>query len=246
MYKTPEVFYYDELVSTSQKIKELDSARNLPEFSAVIAGYQTAGRGQGENRWESEKGKNLTFSLVLKPHGLEVPNHFRITQVVSLAIIDWLNAHIKNASIKWPNDIYAGDLKMVGMLIENSLAGKEVVTSVVGIGLNLNQEKFISGAPNPISLKMITGKEYDVEEVFQECMQHIMSRYLHWLENGDDEILHRQYFQNLYRNNGVFLFRDNTGEFSAQIREIEPDGHLVLETSSGMKRFAFKEVEFLR
>ncbi len=245
MDEIPGVFRFQSLDSTNTRLKELVANSELPEFSVVITSEQTAGRGQIGNYWESEKDKNLTFSLLLYPRSLQIQKQFRLTQLVTTAISDVLKPIIADVKIKWPNDIYSGDKKLAGILIENSLSASSIAFTIVGIGLNVNQEIFISDAPNPVSIKMITGKNYDPEELFQQIRQALFLRYVNWIEQGIKSI-RRDYFNLLYRNTGFHLFKDENGEFTAKIDSVQDSGHLLLTDISGNKRtYSFKEVSFV-
>lgn len=245
MNDNPQILRFDSLASTNLMLKQLNDDNPLPEFSVVITDHQTAGRGQPGNKWESEKGKNLTFSFIIRPDFLDVREQFRITQVVTVAMMDLLSSMAANITIKWPNDIYAGDKKMAGILIENSLVGSHINSSIIGIGLNLNQEAFTSDAPNPVSLKQITGVTYDINQMMNAYMNCFINRYAQWLEEGD-AVLTDDYFKQLYRSHGAHRFKDTSGEFMASIHTIEPDGHLLLATATNeIRRYAFKEVSFI-
>lgn len=245
MPNSPEVFSFSSLESTNTKLKELLLERELPEFSVVITRNQTAGRGQIGNSWESEADKNLTFSIVLYPHFVKIHKQFRITQLVTTALADVLAPLIPGLSIKWPNDIYAGDKKLAGILIENTLTGPIISSTIVGIGLNVNQEVFLSDAPNPVSMKMITGNHYDIDSLFQQIRQAFFIRYIQWLQYGIKPIK-KEYFRQLYRNDGFFAFRDDNGTFTAKIDSVQETGHLLLTDLSGNQRiYAFKEVAFV-
>jgi len=241
----PRLISFKEVESTNLTLKQLNETEPLPEFSVVMARKQTAGRGQNQTRWESEEGKNLTFSFIIRPYFLNGSELFRINQVVTLAMVDLLKPIINDVSIKWPNDIYAGSKKLAGILIENNLLGSNISYSIIGIGLNVNQENFVSDAPNPVSLYQLTGKCHDVELMMKSYMSCFMARYNHWLDNGD-VTLENDYYTNLFRGTGFYKYRDKTGEFEASIAAVEPDGHLVLKTVAGAnRRYAFKEVIFI-
>lgn len=245
MQDIPEVFRFQSLDSTSTKLKEFMTHKHLPEFSVVITSNQTAGRGQIGNSWESEKDKNLTFSIVFYPYFLKIQKQFRLTQMVTTAITDVLAEIIPQIRIKWPNDIYAGDKKLAGILIENALSGPVISSTIVGVGLNVNQNNFISDAPNPVSLSMLTGNTFDLETLFLKIRQAMVFRYIQWMEHGI-RMIKKDYFRQLYRNDGFYLFRDINGEFSAKIDSIQESGHLLLTDILGNQRtYAFKEVSFV-
>ncbi len=169
------------------RFKNIDSTnkylQNLLEEGAdivdnvVVADFQSSGKGQGKNVWESESGKNLLFSIALDMSFLRAENQFVLTQMVSVAMINVMKNYLPEESlfIKWPNDIYFNDKKIAGILIKNEIKGMMMGTSIIGIGLNVNQESFDENLPNPISMKMITGKDYDLEEIFLSICSHFKS-----------------------------------------------------------------------
>ena len=199
----------EETDSTNNYLKQLLSKQEIEECSVVIAEKQTSGRGQRGNSWESEPGKNLTFSIVLYPHHIPASRQFALSQIISLGIIDILQKFGPGFSIKWPNDIYWNEKKLVGILIENELTGHTFNTAIVGIGINVNQELFLSTAPNPISLKQITGKDIDRYTLLSDILNAIMKRYYHYEENND-KTLNDSYMKFLFRNNGTYFFKTDT------------------------------------
>ena len=161
--------YIKETHSTSTLLRE-QYTDALPHLYTIRTDYQTAGRGQVGNTWESEKGKNLLFSTLLRHEELHATEQWRISMWVAITLWEVLAKHLdkERLTIKWPNDIYYGDKKLVGILIENALIGQYVEHSIVGIGVNVHQMNWRSNAPNPISMKEITGREYDIEELLNE------------------------------------------------------------------------------
>lgn len=244
--ESPKIHSFESLGSTNLKLKELAKAGTLPELTVVVAKDQTAGRGQLGNYWESEAGKNLTFSILLQPDFLKVQQQFCITQLVTLALMDVLKPLYQNVSIKWPNDIYANDQKLAGILIENNLKGNSISDSIIGIGLNLNQTLFKSDAPNPVSLCQLTGLHHPPEEMLKSFLSAFVARYLNWMETDNNEELKQAYLQHLYRKTGWHWYADHSGRFEASFHGIEEDGHLKLKTRSGdIRTYAFKEVSFM-
>jgi BirA family biotin operon repressor/biotin-[acetyl-CoA-carboxylase] ligase len=228
------------------------SVEELPHGYCISADFQTSGHGQATNRWESEDGKNLLFSLLLRPTVIPAAEQFVITELVTLAIINALQDYIRQQiTIKWPNDIYVGDKKLCGILIENALCGPTIDTCIVGIGININQELFVSDAPNPVSLKQLNGRDNDRGEILAEIYQNILNYYDYladnWQNNDIKQSLHYEYMNNLYRRTGYHNYSTPEGEhFRAEIENIGPQGHLTLRLESGEQRiFAFKEVIFI-
>ncbi len=220
--------------------------QDLQHAFVLHTDFQTGGKGLGSNSWESAKGKNLLFSLLLRPQEMRTDNFFIISQVVSLGILYLLRSlpNIANPdyfTIKWPNDIYWKDKKIGGILIENSLQAKYIQTSICGIGLNINQEKFESDAPNPISLKMISGRKYDVKTILHQLLDSIMHVYAQ-----PTDAIRDAYHQYLYRSTGYHLFKSTNFTFCARILQVELDGRLVLEDKDkNTSSYYFKEIEFV-
>ena len=226
--------HIDETDSTNRWLREQGGEENV----VVWADYQTAGRGCGTNHWESERGKNLTFSMLLHPHDVPAQKQFRISRAISLAICKALGQHIGDLSIKWPNDIYWRDGKIGGILIEVSLLGNKVKDCIIGIGLNINQRVFRSDAPNPVSMWQICEQETDCEQLLQEILQAFQE---YMGKSNKDE-----YQSMLYRRKGFHPYADKDGAFMAEIIDVEDDGHLLLRDDNGqLRRYAFKEVTFV-
>lgn len=250
MMRYPESFpvpliRVEETNSTNNYLQALCDERKVEEFTTVVADFQTSGRGQRGNSWESEPGENLLFSFVVFPEFLEARRQFLLSQIVSLAIKEELDNYVADISIKWPNDIYWREKKICGMLIENDLMGRNISQSIAGIGININQKAFYSPAPNPVSLRQITGKQYDILEILENVMVRVQS-YYKLLRDGDTEKIATRYEKSLFRKEGMHRYRDANGEFLARILSLEPEGRLILEDEMQRKRgYMFKEVEYL-
>lgn len=240
--ESPRIIRLEETTSTNNYLRNRVGKESLPEGSVAVAEFQTSGRGQVGNTWESEPGMNLMFSVILYPDFLPANRQFLISQIAALSVKEMLDEYISDITVKWPNDIYWKDRKICGMLIENDLMGHSLFCSVIGIGININQQKFLSNAPNPVSLAQITGREYDREEILNHFLKRFYDRYLGLILEKDEEI-QRDYMSALYRRDGFHPYRDEQGDFQACIRDIEPTGHLILELPDGeTRRYAFKEV----
>lgn len=237
-----QLYYYTENTeSTNNLLKELSLKEKLPEGYLVYTDFQTAGKGQPGNSWESENGKNLLFSILIYPHNILITEQFILSQITSLAIKKVLDNYTGNITIKWPNDIYWKEKKICGILIENSLLRDKIDKCIIGIGLNINQEVFDSNAPNPVSLKQITGKETDRDKILQNIHHQLITLY----KNTDIENIQKEYYHNLYRKEGFHPYTDATTKenFLARIEKVEPDGKLILITEKGeRKEYYFKEV----
>lgn len=217
--------------------------KQLPEGFVVQTDFQTAGKGQIGNSWESATGKNLLFSTVIYPVQIPVDEQFLISQIVSLAIKRVLDKLIGEVTIKWPNDIYWKDKKLAGILVENSLQGRRIKASVIGVGVNVNQLAFVSDAPNPVSLLQITGRSQNRKKLLKSICADIMEMY----SNMNIDQIRTEYSVSLYRKTGYHAFRTDDETFTARIVSIQPDGQLELETESGERKgFYFKEVEFVK
>lgn len=250
MMPSPDIFpvpliHISETNSTNNYLQSLCSKQKVEELTVVVADFQTSGRGQRGNSWESDSGKNLLFSIVIFPEFLEARRQFLISQIISLAIKEELDTYTTDISIKWPNDIYWKEKKICGILIENDLMGRNISQSIAGIGININQETFHSFAPNPVSLRQITGKEFDLFEILKNIVLRIQS-YYSLLKKGNTESIVCQYEMSLFRKEGMHRFKDANGEFLARIIYVEPEGRLILEDEILNKRgYMFKEVEYL-
>lgn len=243
-YPWIEYIRLTETDSTNTQAKLLAGDK---EITLVCAEFQAKGRGQIGNSWESEYGQNLLFSLFLHPNYVVANEQFFLSQAISLAIQQSL-AEILNTNdvcIKWPNDIYWKDKKICGILIENTLVGKKIEGSTIGVGLNVNQIIFKSSAPNPVSMRQICGVDVDRLNVLRQIVTRFYG-YLDRIKLHDVQPIVSDYFENLYRKEGYFSYRDKFGEFEAKIVDVEPMGHLVLCDEQGQKRkYAFKEVEYI-
>jgi BirA family biotin operon repressor/biotin-[acetyl-CoA-carboxylase] ligase len=212
----------------------------------VTAEFQSAGRGQVGNSWESDAGRNLLFSIAFHPHLVDAAQQFVLSEAFSLSVAKTLSTYTRDITIKWPNDIYYREQKIAGILIENELIGKHIDRCIIGVGININQQKFLSDAPNPVSLLQITGRETDRREVLENILGHFIDYYYRCIEPGVYDPIHREYRQWLFRSDGIYPYSDGGGDFEATIEMVEPDGHLVLrDTNGGMRRYAFKEVRSL-
>lgn len=238
------IIVFNELDSTNNYASQLLKEK-AAQGTVVLAHYQKNGRGQAGNFWESEWGKNLLFSVILYPGFLEAGKQFYISKIVSLALVNVLNSYLTEVKIKWPNDIYVGENKIAGILIENAVKGVMLESSIVGVGLNVNQDKFLSDAPNPVSMKQLLKKEVDRNEILNSFLQNL-KHYLHILRERRLESIDAEYFQQLYRKEGFHQYRKDNMEFSARIAGIGTFGQLQLEEPDGnVTEYMFKEVEFV-
>ncbi len=232
----------DETDSTNRYLNECGQ---VAELTTVVSRYQTAGRGQRGNSWESEAGQNLLFSFVLYPTFLEARHQFLISQFVSLSLKEVLDEFTEGITIKWPNDIYWQEKKIAGILIEHDVQGPYLCRSLAGIGVNINQEVFRSPAPNPVSLRQIIGKETSLPDFLYRVMQRMQS-YYNLLRDGHHAEIATKYQNALFHRTGFHTYRDAGGVFEAEIVHVHSSGLLVLRDRQGVERkYAFKEVEYL-
>ena len=227
--------YISSTNSTNSLVKEMLAKGEWPLTERYLyAGYQTAGRGQTGNSWESEANKNVLCSILLPPD----KNLYFLNIAVSVAIIRLLGGQY---TIKWPNDIYYNDKKLAGILLENAIVGSEIKYSIAGIGLNVNQTVFFSNAPNPVSLKQITGKEYDIDQLMKDLLETITV-----VLKEPEDVIWSEYKAHLYRREGYWLFEDKNGAFEAHIEDVLPTGEIVLrDKNSQVHKYGFKQIKYI-
>lgn len=239
------LIHLSETASTNSYLARLARENaGLAGGTVVSADYQTAGRGQRNNSWESERGKNLLFSLLIVPRNIEAASQFSISEAVSVGICDFLNSLADGFCVKWPNDIYRRGKKIGGILIENVLEGTRIARSIAGAGININQRIFLSDAPNPASLFDALGRETELDAALESIVANIMA-YADMAES-DPARLHQNYLSLLWRRGEKAWYEDAGGRFEGVIEDVRPDGILLLGDGSGvLRRYAFKEVAFV-
>ncbi len=236
------IYRIEKTTSTNDDAREAKYVHG----DVIWAEQQTAGRGQRGHKWDSATGDNLTFSTVLAPTFLPVDEQFLLSEVVALALTETFARHGIEAKIKWTNDIYADDRKIVGVLIEHMLSSERFERTIVGTGINVNQTEFDPLLPNPVSMRQLTGMRYDREavlEVYLDCLTH----YYGMLHSGDKQTIQRLYRERMYHIDEEHTYALPSGErFRATIRGVRPSGELRLEHADGtIREYAFKEVEFV-
>lgn len=238
--------WIDSCESTNTVMKQRGAA--VPHAHVIAARTQTAGRGQRGNSWEAEPLKNLTYSQMLRPTAMSATRQFELSMLTSLALLDVLSRHLpepERLSLKWPNDIYYGDRKLGGILIEGCVSGSELESFILGVGINVNQEVFTSDAPNPVSMKQISGREYELESLMQEVADAVAVQTDIYEEDPEIDELHALYMQSLWHREGMHPYRDTaTGErFLAEIAGVAHSGLLSLRTAGGdVREYEFKGV----
>ena len=254
--------YIRQTNSTNTLLRELLTRGEWPQDEYLLrAGFQTAGRGQAGNGWESEPDRNLLFSVLLRETAVTPENQFDISVAVSLALYIVVSEKILdntrgNLTIKWPNDLYYGDKKLAGILVENAIEGNRLAWSICGIGLNVNQTEWHSDAPNPISLKQITGVDYDLDELTNAYTRALINKVL----REPREQIWAEYKQHLYRSEGFWPFVERAvstmptmnadqnaeDQFMARIADITPQGEIVLaDEANNQRTYHFKQVRYV-
>lgn len=234
--------------STNSFLRELNGGDASFDMELATTEFQTAGRGQKGNSWESEQSKNLLFSILLHPVYVQPSKQFCISEAIALAVVKSLKEIVaeesvaKDFTVKWPNDIYWKNKKIAGILIENELFGSTIRDCIVGVGININQQIFLSDAPNPVSLYNILGVNTNVEEMLDAIIKQFVAN-VSMIENGQTALLHNEYMDSLFRRKGIYPYRDADSEFMATIKDVREDGRLILVDSDDKERiYEFKEV----
>jgi BirA family transcriptional regulator, biotin operon repressor / biotin---[acetyl-CoA-carboxylase] ligase len=243
-----EIKWFETIDSTNtEALRQIECANDFTTFASK---FQTSGRGQKGNGWESAAGKNLTFSILIRPILLKASDQFLVSQIVALGIVNYLNHFGLTAKIKWPNDIYIENRKICGILIEHYLSGANLSVSIIGIGLNLNQKEFLSDAPNPTSLFLEKGVECSPEEELERLLPYIFEYYSglnkksYKVFKDDIEIKYRN---SLYRLMEFANYKEGESDeiIEARITGIDKYACLILERRDGSKRsYAFKEIRY--
>jgi BirA family biotin operon repressor/biotin-[acetyl-CoA-carboxylase] ligase len=250
LYKIPantlfmgqSLVYMPECHSTNaEALKVLQSNAQVAEGGVIITDNQTAGRGQRGNTWESEAGKNLTFSIILKPTFLHPKDQFKLNMAVSLGLYDYLTSQVTDVKIKWPNDMMLGDQKTCGMLIENQISGQQIQSSIVGIGLNVNQESF--SVVTATSMASKKGHAFELNDALAELLQWIEARYLQLRANID---LKEEYVAALYGAGENRRFKSGEEIFVGVITGIDSVGLLEVKVAGGKRYFDLKQIQLLQ
>ncbi|GET30989.1 biotin--[acetyl-CoA-carboxylase] ligase [Prolixibacter sp. SD074] len=231
--------------STNNHASRQLMTKRLPEGIVYSTSAQEKGRGQVNQHWESEPGKNITVSVVLYPEFVPILSQFLISKAVALAVYDFVSVYVPDVHIKWPNDIYVGKKKIAGTLIENSLREGIISSSIVGIGLNINQRLFVSDAPNPVSLALLTNKGFNLDDCLEELCDRLDDWYMQ-LKAGEVQKIDETYERRLFRMNEWASYGAGEESFEGRITGVDEIGRLVIEKRDGTKQqFHLKEVEFI-
>lgn len=231
--------------STNDYASALLSKQQISDGLVVCARRQTKGKGQMGARWLTKEGKNLTLSIILKPKSLHIKHQFYLSIISSLSIRDLLAKYHISAAVKWPNDIYVNHNKIAGILIQNSLIKSTIQHSIVGIGINVNQENFDVSIPNPTSLRLETNELHDLLKIREELYASFESYYIDLKEERFDSLL-GAYTDHLYQRDVVRSFRLADGSIvQGIIRGVEENGLLKVEIDDQIRRFSLKEIGFV-
>jgi len=234
----------NNITSTNVFASELLTNKKLSGEIVVYTNFQTNGKGLAQNKWHSEENKNLLFSIIVFPE-INVENYFCLNMIISLAICDYLLLKGVKAKIKWPNDIYVNNNKITGILVENSLYGDIIKSSVIGVGLNLNQVDFPKEITNPVSLKNLTNTDYIIDKEIREISKIISDKIKKYKSLEFSEI-RIKYLENLYRLNVDSLFKKDDETFTAKIIDIRKTGHIVISDNlNKVQEFYFKKIELV-
>lgn len=240
-----KIIKFDGIDSTNNYATKIAGNSEVFEGTMVLANEQFSGRGQINNTWESEPGANVLASIIFYPEFLPVHYQFMLSKVVSLGVTDCVSTYVEEVKVKWPNDIYVGNKKVAGILIENSIMGMNIGWSVAGIGLNVNQMVFQSNAPNPVSIAMLLGNKIPLSEVVSRLCKCIDKWYTK-LKNNEANTINQAYIEHLYRFGIESDYHDKEGFFRGKICAINKIGQLQIEKTNGViGTYHFKEVVFL-
>ena len=239
-----EIITLDATTSTNEYLLSQNTQDNL----CVVTDYQSAGKGMGTNVWESERGKNLLFSLLVHPLWLGIQKQYLMSMVQAVSLWEALSDYVENPTlltIKWPNDIYYKDCKLSGTRIDLNLQGMKIQDMVIGTGVNVNQLQFTGTAPNPVSLSQISGLTYSLSQILGSIIDAFERNYA-LLRSGAEQYIIRCYHEHLYRRGGMYRYRDIHGEFQAEMVGVASNGILTLRRADGtLSKYEFKELSIV-
>jgi BirA family transcriptional regulator, biotin operon repressor / biotin---[acetyl-CoA-carboxylase] ligase len=241
------LFKLDAINSTNSYLKELSKVVSTSNWTVVTAEYQTIGRGQMETKWESDRGKNLMCSILIKFKNVKIENQFYLNCAVSLGIFNALKSYnLPKLRIKWPNDIMSVNKKLGGILIENSLLNSNIYQTVVGIGINVNQVRFPLHLVKAVSMKQILKKDFDRDMILNQIVDSVKEQ-IDLLEMKKFEILHQNYEKVLFKINTPYMFENvDKQKFLGKILGITRSGKLIVEKENkSIQEYTFKEIKFL-
>ncbi len=236
-----KITQFESVDSTSNYVATAFAQGKISHGSVILADKQTSGRGQREATWQSEGGLNLLFSFLVIPDNMSAFEGQSLMHCTTLALVELLKSFGIKAQIKWPNDVYVGNKKMAGILIENQLSGSRISRSIIGVGLNINQADF--GELNATSLFLETGKYADLKEALLRFLYQFNEHWLLLCANHASQ-LKSKYCSKLLGLNQTITFEDANGEFSGVISGVDDSGRLQVETAQGQNVYDLKEIQF--
>ena len=245
LFTGQQLLWLPACASTNSEAQALIVQNRASDGCTVITDFQTAGRGQRGNQWEGAAAENLMLSVVWQPTFLAAAEQFQLSQAVALGVHDWASALLGNdpkLKLKWPNDLYYGDQKLGGILIENTLSGPKIQYSIIGIGLNINQQRF--AVPTATSISQLTGRAYVRETLAARLLECLEGRYLQ-LRAGQVGRLRQAYLQVLYRFQESHFYMMDGKKTSGQIVGVEADGRLAVAVGNELRRFGMQEIRYL-
>ena len=239
---SPSIYRYKSLPSTNDFMKEMNGEVGLAEGAVVVCENQEKGKGVC-GRWESENGKNLTFSIFLKPHSLNISDQQYLNYLVALSISQFLDQFITKVQIKWPNDILIDSKKVAGVLIENTFEGKKIKNCIVGIGLNVNQSHFNKFSRTPTSIGKEANKQFDLNSFLNDFLELFFKNYTRLLHSKNK--LKEEYLDRLYLKGSNSNFEIDGVEQQGVIQGLDLNGLLQIELEGSVRSFDLKEIKFL-
>lgn len=240
-----KIIYFEKAESSNTLALELANSNNVPEFSIIWVGHQTRGRGQSNRKWLSHRHKNITMTTIVYPSFLSVEQWFYLSKISALATHELISSFCQNVFIKWPNDIYVNNKKISGILIENRIQQQNIKTSVVGVGINVNQQRFPKNVPNPTSLYIETEHEHDLKSLIVQWQQCFI-RYYEWLKEKKFTEIDERYHQYLYmKNQTIRLKIKNEGIIAGKVIEVTSIGQLKIESNQQTRLLNVGEAEWL-
>ncbi|MFT6165438.1 MAG: BirA family biotin operon repressor/biotin-[acetyl-CoA-carboxylase] ligase [Vicingaceae bacterium] len=238
-----QFIHLNSVHSTNIYAFELLRQKNSVEGTVITTNYQEEGKGQLGQKWDSEKGKNLQFSIIMSPK-IEVENQFQLSQLVAISLKEWLDTMaVDDVKIKWPNDILVKGKKIVGVLIENSIQGREISHSIIGIGINVNQESFANFTRPATSLRLELDRLLDRQLLLDHLLQVFRSNYVQFISGNLN--LQQMYLNSLFGFGTPQQYSDEEGEFLGVILGVLPSGKLQVNRNGKLKSYDLKELKFL-
>ncbi len=238
-----QIIHLNSVDSTNSYAHELLRTKNVQNGTIILSNFQEKGKGQFNNGWHSKEDKNLLFSILIK-HKFPIEQQFLLSKFIALSLKDYLDSlSVGETKIKWPNDILVGRKKVAGILIENGITGRHITHSIIGVGLNVNQNNFPEFERKATSLSIETQKQYKINTILNDLLNFIQIRYKQCLLNPT--LIHREYLSALYGYQTLLRYKDKDGEFSAEALSILHNGHLQLKSKETIRSYDLKEVQFL-